>query len=122
MGNGESTSPLTQLDTSAPPIEVELHPHISGGEEGDAQPPIKAEPPNPPVDFDLGIVSASIPLKKITDWDGTSQDIDQALIAAFEASDYLKILSDLWLRNINSDLYINNLDKVNLYPVQRRHA
>ncbi|KAF9646789.1 kinase-like protein [Thelephora ganbajun] len=56
--------------------------------------------------------SASVSLKKIVDWDGKSQDINQALITAFEADDYLDCIKDLLALDIDPLSYINNLDKI----------
>jgi len=56
--------------------------------------------------------SASISLMKIVNWDETSQDINQALIAAFDAKDYDECIEDLRARSIKPLSYINSLDKV----------
>ena len=66
--------------------------------------------------------SASIYLKKVANWDGTSQDINQALVAAFEAKDYLDCIKDLRARNIEPLSYINGLDKASSYSIPRQWA
>ena len=66
-------------------------------------------------------VSASSSLLKIANWDGESQDIDQALVAAFKADDYLDCIKDLQAQNIDPPSYINNLDKVNLHCSIPKH-
>lgn len=58
--------------------------------------------------------SASVSLKKIVDWDGSSQDIHQALITAFEANDYQSCIKDLEAHGIEPLAYVNGLDKVSL--------
>ena len=50
---------------------------------------------------------------EVANWDGESQDIDQALAAAFGADDYPECIKDLQAKNIDPSSYINNLDKVN---------
>lgn len=57
-------------------------------------------------------VSASIFLIRVVNWDGTSQDIGQALIAAFDANDYLDCVKNLRAQNIEPLSYIDSLDKV----------
>ena len=64
-------------------------------------------------------VSASVPLMKVANWDGRSQDINQAVTAAFEASDYLACVKDLKAHKINPQSYINRLDKVGSYSIPR---
>ena len=59
------------------------------------------------------ITSALAFLMKVVAWDKKPQDdIEQALISAFEASDYLDCINDLRGHNIDPLTYINNLDKV----------
>ena len=70
----------------------------------------------PPVPASL---SASTFLMKVASWDGTSQDITQAVTTAFEADDYLPCVKDLKSRGIEPQSYINSLDKVSPYPVPR---
>ncbi|KAF9642298.1 kinase-like protein [Thelephora ganbajun] len=65
-----------------------------------------------PVAVTTDTVSASISLKKIVNWDGKSQDIDQALTIAFEADDYLNYIKNLKALDIDPLSYINNLDKI----------
>lgn len=60
------------------------------------------------------VPSASVFLIKVADWDGKVQDIKQALVAAFEANDYLECIKDLQAQNIRPLSYIDNLDKVSL--------
>ena len=69
-----------------------------------------------------GDSGASIFLMKVANWDGMSQEIHEALTAAFEANDYLECLKDLRARRIEPQLYINNLDKVSPYSVPKRLA
>ena len=58
-------------------------------------------------------VSALTFLKKIANWDGrSSQDIVEALNAAFAAEDYPGCIKNLKGRGIDPTAYINNLDKV----------
>lgn len=64
-----------------------------------------APPPVPPV-------SASIFLTQAANWDGESQEVYKALTAAFDAEDYLKCIENLRARDIEPQLYIDNLDKV----------
>jgi len=66
--------------------------------------------------------SASIFLMKVANWDGRSQEIHEALTAAFETKDYLECLKDLRARQIEPQLYINNLDKVSPYSIPKRLA
>ena len=56
--------------------------------------------------------SASISLMKIVNWDGTSQDINQALTAAFDAKDYRDCIKNLHSQGIEPLSYIDSLDKV----------
>ncbi|KAF9789408.1 kinase-like domain-containing protein [Thelephora terrestris] len=51
-------------------------------------------------------------LDTVVNWDGNSPDIHQALIAGFEAEDYLTCIKGLEERGIEPVSYINNLDKV----------
>ena len=67
-------------------------------------------------------VSASIFLKKVANWNGESQDIDQALTAAFGADDYLACIKDLRAHDIDPPSYINNLDQVSSYATQNYHV
>ena len=68
------------------------------------------------------VSSASISLKKVANWDGKSQDIDQALTAAFGADDYLDCLKNLRAHDIDPPSYINNLDQVSPYSIRNHHA
>lgn len=61
--------------------------------------------------------AASAPLMKIANWDGKSR-IDQALIAAFEAMDYLDCIKNLRARQIEPQLYINSLGGVSPYLIR----
>ena len=58
-------------------------------------------------------------LRKIADWDGNSWDVDQMLIAAFEADDYLDCVNDLKAQNIDPLSYINSLDEVSSYSIPK---
>ena len=78
--------------------------------------------PPAPVPTTTQVASASISLIKVVAWDGTSQDIKQALTAAFDANDYLECIRDLRGRDIEPLSYINSLDKVSLYSIRRHHA
>jgi len=64
--------------------------------------------------------SASKFLRKVANWDGRSQEIHQALTAAFDATDYLECIKDLRAIRIEPQLYINNLDKVSPYSIPKR--
>ena len=80
-------------------------------------------PPAPaPVQATTQETSASVFLTKVAAWDGTSQDIEQTLTAAFDAKDYLDCIRDLRGRNIDPLSYIDSLDKVSLDPIQRQHV
>lgn len=68
--------------------------------------------PPVPVAATTRTTSASISLIKVASWDGKSQNITQALIAAFEADDYLDCVKNLQAQNIEPLSYINSLDKV----------
>ena len=57
-------------------------------------------------------VSASVYLREIVNWDGTSQDIDKVLTAAFAAKDYSRCVRDLRAAKISPLSYANALDKV----------
>ena len=61
--------------------------------------------------------SASIPLMKIAEWDGVSQDIIQQLLDAFKAEDYLDCIRNLEGHGIEPSSYVNNLDKVCSSPI-----
>ena len=76
--------------------------------------PIRQEVQQPqiPAPKTTQAVSAAISLVKIVNWDGTSQDVKQALTTAFGAEDYLDCIKDLRARNIEPLSYINSLDKV----------
>ena len=63
--------------------------------------------------------SALIPLMNVVRWDGTSEDINQTLVAAFEAKDYLDCIKNLRAQNIDPLSYIDNLDKVGSYLIPR---
>lgn len=78
-------------------------------------------PPAPAV-MTTQAVSASISLIKVINWDGTSQDINQVLTAAFDAEDYLDCIKNLRERNIDPLSYINRLDKVSPYSIPKHHA
>jgi len=73
-----------------------------------------------PVTTTAESVSAAIFLTKVANWDGKSQDIQKALIAAFGAKDYLECVGDLQAQDIEPQSYINNLDKVILYSISKR--
>ena len=64
--------------------------------------------------------SASIPLMKVLNWDGKSEDITQQLAAAFQAKDYLDCIKNLKTQNVDPPSYINNLDKVLSFSVPNR--
>ena len=66
--------------------------------------------------------SASISLKAIADWDGSSQAIYGVLATVFEAPDYLDCIKYLSKRGIDPESYINNLDKVRLFSILRQHS
>lgn len=66
--------------------------------------------------------STLISLMKVVRWDGISEDINQVLTAAFEAEDYLDCIKNLWIQNIDPLSYINSLDKVTSYSIQRHHT
>ena len=63
--------------------------------------------------------SASISLKAIANWDGSSKAIYGVLAAAFGAKDYLDCIKNLPKRGIDPESYINNLDKVRLFSTSR---
>lgn len=67
-------------------------------------------------------VSASIALMKVANWDGTSHDIEQVLVAAFDAEDYLDCVKNLQEQSIDPTSYINNLDQVSPSPISNRRA
>lgn len=76
-----------------------------------------------PIKLALGIswpTSASISLMKIVNWDGTSHDIEQVLVAAFDADDYPDCIKVLQEQRIDPILYIDNLDKVSSYSISNR--
>ena len=56
--------------------------------------------------------SALASLMKIANWDGTPQDIEHVLIAAFGAEDYIDCIKSLRAKNIEPLSYVDNLDKV----------
>ena len=64
-------------------------------------------------------ISASVPLAKVANWDGESQDFDQILTTAFEAEDYLDCIGNLQARGLDPLSYINNLDKVCIFLILR---
>ena len=66
--------------------------------------------------------SASYSLSDISDWDGKSQGIEQILVTAFEAEDYLDCIGHLGALNIDPLSYINNLDKVCTHQIPTQHA
>lgn len=78
--------------------------------------------PQVPAAMDAQAVSASISLIKVVNWDGKSQDINQVLTAAFDAEDYLDCIKNLRQRNIDPQSYIDGLDKVSPYSIQKHHA
>jgi len=83
---------------------------------------VAQSPPSITLDMqkEVGIAnsSASVLLMKISNWtSGTSQDVSQVLVAAFEAGDYLDCIKDLRARNIEPVSYINSLDKVGPHSV-----
>jgi hypothetical protein len=80
--------------------------------EGNQQPGITAPQPT----------STSISLKKVANWDGTFQDIEQVLSTAFKAEDYLDCIKDLESHNIITQTYIDNLDKVCSYSTPKYHT
>ena len=62
--------------------------------------------------------STSDLLNKVANWDRwRPHDISQVLNAAFDANDYLDCIRDLWARNIDPFLYIENLDMVSSFSV-----
>ena len=67
-------------------------------------------------------VSALTSLLAIVNWDGTSQDIEQALTTAFDAEDYRDCIKDLRGRNIEPLSYINSLDKVRSHSIRSPRA
>ena len=58
--------------------------------------------------------SAVTSLLKIANWEGTPQEIYEALTVACSAEDYQDCIKGLKERQIDPQLYINNLDKVRL--------
>lgn len=68
------------------------------------------------------VTSAMVPLMKVVNWDGTSQDIEQALASAFEAEDYLDCVKNLGTQDVQSRSYINILDKVSSCPTPKRRT
>ena len=50
-------------------------------------------------------------------WDGTSEDINRTLVAAFEAEDYVDCIKNLRAQNIDPLSYIDSLDKVGSYLI-----
>lgn len=71
--------------------------------------------PTIPATMTAESASASTHMKKIANWDGTSEDINQTLIAAFEAEDYSDCIMHLRPRGIRPQSYIDSLDEVSLY-------
>lgn len=67
-------------------------------------------------------ISAPTSLIKIVNWNGISQDIEQVLIAAFQAKDYLDCIQNLRAHGIDPGSYINTLDKVDSYFISARHT
>ena len=65
-------------------------------------------------------ISTPILLNKVVNWDGKSQDIYQALTAAFGAKDYLHSIENLQAHGIEPLSYIDGLDKVCAFMIQRR--
>ena len=53
---------------------------------------------------------------KIISWHGKSRDIEQVLITALEADDYLDCIKDLKAQGVDPLSYIENLDKVSPCP------
>jgi len=107
--NGDATGMAGDAD-NAPTLLAERVPRI----EGDAGRTVRREIQRPPIPVLAATqaVSAANYLIKIVDWDGTSQDIEQVLTAAFDAKDYLECIKDLRARNIEPLSYINSLDKI----------
>ena len=66
--------------------------------------------------------SAAFFLRIIADWDGVFQGIDQVVTIVFGADGYLDCIKDLKAQNIDPLSYINNLDKVSLYLILKRHT
>jgi len=75
--------------------------------------------PPGPVATTAGSVSASNYLIKVARWNGRSQEIHEALTAAFDAEDYLECIKDLRARRIDPVSYINNLDKVSSFSIPK---
>jgi hypothetical protein len=66
--------------------------------------------------------SASASLIMVVDWDGASQDIEQALVTIFEADDYPDIIKNLKAQHVDPISYIDNLDKVGSHSTPKRHT
>ena len=64
---------------------------------------------------------ASISLKEIANWDGSSEAIYEVLTTAFDAKDYRDCIENLPERGIDQVSYIDNLDKVRLFSILRQH-
>ena len=60
-------------------------------------------------------------LNKVVNWDGKSQDIYQALTAAFGAKDYLDFIKNLQAHGIEPLSYIDGLDKVCAFMILMQH-
>jgi hypothetical protein len=72
--------------------------------------------------MDAETVPASVSLKKIAEWDGTSKDVHQTLSIAFEADDYLACIRNLRGRHIVPLEYIDGLDEVSSYSPLTQYA
>ena len=83
---------------------------------------MRGELPPLPLTMTSQADSASISLKAVADWDGSSQAIYGVLAAAFGAHDYLDCIKNLPKRGIDPESYINNLDTVRLFPILRQHS
>ncbi|KAF9647762.1 kinase-like protein [Thelephora ganbajun] len=116
MRRAISRAGTEQSDGDAGDMSTMLAKHgrlVGGGTSTDSGFTIQeTQRPGVPAPVTSQSISASISLMRAANWDGTSQDIDQVLTAAFEAEDYLDCIKNLQARNIDPVLYINNLDKV----------
>ena len=64
------------------------------------------------------IVSPSVYLDEVINWDGKSRHITQALAALFEAEEYPHWIEDLGAQGIEPLEYIDSLDKVREHSIR----
>ena len=110
MADGQEVSLWARFSHVAPPLTIEVSFHR------------QMASPIVPATTTGHLHSAAKFLSDVAKWDGTSQGIIRTLTTAFEADDYGDHIKNLKALNITTQSYIDNLDKVDSYPILRQRT